>query len=99
MPRDPIADDGRELSDLEIDAHILSEAVTDEILIQPNLGALVARIEATIGARLRKDIDMRSDLGVEKQGQTRIKENVVVGINETRSGLIDQISFEIDQTT
>src|SRR4051794_5979012 len=96
MPRDPIADDGRELSDLEIDVHILSEAVTNEILIQPNLGALVARIEAPVGACLREDIDVRPDFCVEKQGQAGIKENVIVCINQTRSGLSDQISFEVD---
>src|SRR5436190_11244885 len=96
MPCDPIANDSRELTNLEIDPHVASEAVPNEILVEPNLGALVARIEATIGPRLRKDIDTGSDLRIEKQGQTRVKKNVIIGIDETGSWLVDQIGLEID---
>src|SRR5438105_14810122 len=65
VPRNPIADHGCELPDLEVDA--LRWAVAEKIFIQPHLGTFITWIESAVHARLRKDINLRSNLSIEKQ--------------------------------
>ena len=65
MPRDPIADHGCKLPDLEVDA--LRWAVAEKIFVQPHLCAVVARIEPAVHARLRKDINLGANLSIEEQ--------------------------------
>ena len=64
MARDPVADHGGELSDLEVD--VLRRSVADKIFIEPDLGAIIAGIESAIHARLGEDINLGSKLRVEK---------------------------------
>ena len=96
MSRDPVADDGGELSDLEVD--VLRGTVTEKILIQPDLGPFIARVEAPIHARLREDVNVRPDLRVEEQAQPRVEQKIATGKDEGRRGLIDEISLEIDKS-
>ena len=77
---------------------LLRRAVAEKIFVQPHLGAVIARIEAAIHARLREDIDLRPNLRIEEQGQPRIQKKVVVGKDEAGSGLIDEIGLEIDES-
>src|SRR5438552_19010838 len=97
MAQDPIANDCRKLPNLEIDSRVLSEFAAEEIFVQPDLSTLVAWIEATVDARLGKDIDMGADLSVKKQSQTRVKKNVVVGKDEAGCGRLDEVGLKIDQ--
>ena len=70
MARNPVADHGGELSDLEVE--VLCRAIADEIFIQADLSAFITRIEAAINARLREDINVRANLRVEEQAQPRV---------------------------
>ena len=76
MPRDPIADDGGEFAGLESKTAVLPRRKSKRILVQTNLGAVIAGIEAAIDSRLREEINLRPELRVEKQGETRIEEIV-----------------------
>ena len=96
VPRDPIADDGRKLSDLEVD--VPGWSVAKKIFVEPASGAAIARIEAAVHPRLRKEIKVRGNLEVEEKRQPRIEKKIVLGKNETRRWLVDRIRFEIGKT-
>ncbi len=76
MPRDPIADDGGELADLQRKTTVLPWGDSKRILVQANVGTVVAWIESTIKPRLREEVHLRTGLRVDKQCETRIEEIV-----------------------
>ena len=67
MPRDIISDNGGELADLQGEAAILPRRQPKRIFVQPNGGAVIARIESAIKSRLGKKINLFAELCVEKQ--------------------------------
>src|SRR5262245_1424864 len=96
MSRDPIADDGCELSDLQRKTTILPWRESKRILIQANLSALVARIESTIASSLREEIHLRTGLRVQKQDDTWIEEIVLRRVDEAGRGLLEIIKLQVD---
>jgi hypothetical protein len=66
MARNPVAYDRGELAHLQSEPAIGPRRDAEGIFLEPNLGALVAGIEPTIQPRLRKEINLRSYLGVQK---------------------------------
>src|SRR5205085_1662022 len=96
VPRDPIADDRGELSDL--DADVLRRAVAQKIFVQPAAGAAISWIEAAVDACLGKEINIRPNFKIEEEGQSRVEQKIVLGKNESRRRLIDGIRFEIGQS-
>src|SRR5580765_804996 len=96
MSRDPIADDGCELTSLQRKTAVLPWGDSKRILIQANLGAVVARIEPAIKLRLRKEIHLRADLRVQKQRKTIIEKIVDIRVDQTGRGLLEIIKFQID---
>ena len=96
MSRDPIADDGREFADLQCKTTVLPWGDSKRILVQANVGAVVARIEPAIESRLREEIHLRTRLRVEKQRETRIEEIVDFRVDEAGRGLLEIIKFQID---
>ena len=57
---------------------------------------MIARIEAAIDSGLGEEINLRAELRVEKQRETRIEEIVNLGVDETGCGLLEIIEFEIN---
>src|SRR3954468_17589710 len=96
MSRNPIADDGRKLADLECKTAVLPWGDSKRIFVQPNVGAVVGRIEAAIEPRLREEIHLRTRLRVQKQRETRIEQIVDFRVDEARRGLLEIIKFQID---
>src|SRR2546428_6734254 len=96
MPRDKIADDGGELTDLQGETSILTRRNPKRIFVEPNLSAVIARIESAINSRLHKQINMRTKLPVEKQRQTGIEEIVDLAVDKARRWLLEMITFDID---
>ena len=84
MPRHPIADDRRELSDLQIEAPIVPRRDSERVLVEPNLSAVIARIESAVEPRLNEEINLRAALRVEKKRETRVKEIVDLAADEFR---------------
>src|SRR5437899_7525292 len=97
MPRDKVPDDGGELTDLESKTSVLPRRNSKRIFVEPNLSAVIARIEPTIQSRLRKQINMRTKLRVEKQRQTGIEEIVDLAVDKARRWLLEMITFDINR--
>ena len=58
MSGDPIAYHSREFANLECEAAILPWCNSKRILVQANVGAVIARIEPAIESRLREEIEL-----------------------------------------
>src|SRR5438309_10445240 len=97
MSRDKIADNGGELTDLQSKATVLPRGNPKRILIQANLGAVIARIETAIESRLGKEINVRAELSVEEKCQARVEEIVDVAVDEPRWWLLEMIKHYIDR--
>src|SRR5437764_14542142 len=61
------------------------------------MGAVIAWVEPTIKPRLDKEINLGSDLRIEKECQTRVEEIVDVTIDQSRRGLLEIVDFKIDR--
>src|SRR6266568_4899554 len=97
MPRDKIADNGGELTDLQSEAAVLPRRKAKRIFVEPNLGAVIARVEAAIESRLREEINVRAELSVEEKCQARVEEIVDVAVDEPRCWLLEMIKLDIDR--
>src|SRR6266446_4643900 len=97
MPRHPNADDGRELPNLQSESAIFPRRDTKRVLIQPNLGAVIARIESAIESRLRKKIKLRPELSIKKKCQTWIEEIVDLTIDQSWSRLLEMVNLQIQR--
>src|ERR1700686_5853543 len=76
MPWNPIADHRSELTDLQIETPFVPRRYAYCIFIKPDLGAVVAGLEAAIDSRLREEINLRPQLRVKKKREARIEEIV-----------------------
>ena len=81
MARNPVAYHGGELSQLQSEPPVRPWRDAKRIFIQSNLSAMIAGIEPAIDPRLSEEINLRSYLGVQKQGQTRIKKVVAATVD------------------
>src|SRR5712692_4085441 len=97
MPRDKIADNGGELTDLQSEAAVLPRRKAKRIFVEPNLGAVIARVEAAIESRLREEINVRAELSVEEKCQARVEEIVDVAVDEPGCWLLEMIKLDIDR--
>src|SRR5207247_11409820 len=97
MPRNPIAHDRGELADLHREAAILPRSDAHCIFVEAHLSAVIARIKTAIEPRLREEINLRSDLRVEKQGQTRIEKRVNAAVDETRRWVFEVIDLQMER--
>ena len=98
MPFDPIANDRRELANLQIETPVIARREAQRVFVGARLHAAVTRIEATVHAPLSEDINVRAELRIQEQGEARVEQFVVVGIDESRRGLGEPITFEIHQS-
>ena len=96
MSRHPIANYGREFSDLQIETAVLPRGEPQCVLVEPNLSAVIARVESTIEPRLSEEINLRSVLRVEKERQTGIEEIVDLAVDEARRRLLEVVNFQIE---
>ena len=96
MPWNPITDYGSELANLQAKTSIFPRGNAKGIFIEPDLGTVVARIEPPVKSRLRKKINMRPNLCIEKERQARIEKVVDIAIDETGRRLLEIIIFDID---
>ena len=81
MAGNPIAYNSGKLAQLQSEPAVGPWRNAKRIFIQPNLGAMVARIEPAIEPRLSEEINLRSCLSIEKQGQTWIEETVAGAVD------------------
>src|SRR4029450_5626847 len=96
MARHPIADDRGELTDLRRETTIIPRRGTQRVFVEPNLSAVIARIKAAIEPRLCKEINLRSDLGVEKKRESRIKEIINIANDQPGRRLFEIVKFQIE---
>src|SRR5207244_11139656 len=73
VPRHPIAHYGRKFADLQRKTPVLPWCNSSRVLIQANVGTLIGGIEPAIDSSLREEINLRAQLRVEKQRETRIE--------------------------
>src|SRR6266403_2279998 len=99
MPRNPIANDRRELADLYREAAILPRRDAQCVFVEPDLSAVIARIKTAIEPRLCEEINLRSDLRIEEKRQTRIEEIVDRAVDQPGWRLFEMIKLQIEQTT
>src|SRR6476620_9098744 len=97
MARHPIADDGSELSHLQGKTPVVPRRDPERIFVEPDLSAVITWIKTSIQTRLNKNINLRPNLGVEKQRQPRIEKVVNITINESGRRLFEMISLKIDR--
>src|SRR5439155_16476173 len=97
MPRHPIANDSSELADLQSETAILPRGNAKCVFVEADLGAVIGRVEPAVKSRLREKINMRPELCVQKQRQTRIEEIVDLAVDETGRRLLEMINFEVDR--
>ena len=97
MARDPVADDGGELSDLKVNRPSSQGVNAEGVFVEPDLGAVITWIKTSIQPRLNKNINLRPDLGVEKQRQPRIEKVVDVTVNKSGRRLLKIVKFKIDR--
>src|ERR1044071_8946493 len=98
MPLDKIADDRREFSNLKIERIGLPDIDAERIFIQPNSHPLIGGIEIAIRAGLDKKVKVRAELGVEKKGKTRIREKVMLSVDQSGRRLLDLECFEVEKS-
>ena len=67
MPRNKIADDRCEFSNLEIEIISLPGINAERIFIQSSSHPLIGRIEVAIRACLHKKVSVSAELGVQKK--------------------------------
>lgn len=99
MTLHPVADDGGELPNLKINLRIRAGGLAKEVFLEPRFQIVIAWIETAVDARLREDVDVLSDLSVEEEPEARIKEEVVVRKDQTRSRLVDEVSLDVKEPT
>src|SRR5262245_55776912 len=96
---DPVAEEGRELADLERDARILEEErVAEAIFVEPHGCGVLARVEAAIGAQLDEGREVVPEPTVEKEPQARVGEVVVAAEDEPRRLLVEPVSFDVEES-
>src|ERR1700751_4554095 len=98
MPRDPVADYGGELTDLQSESSVLPWGESEGVFVEPDLSAAITWIKTSIQTRLNKNINLRPNLDVEKQRQPRIEKVVYITVNESGRRLLKMISLKIDRT-
>src|SRR6266403_4815545 len=97
MARNPIADHGCKLTHLKRESSVLPRGESEGVFIEPDLSAVITWIKTSIQTRLNKNINLRPNLGVEKQRQPRIEKVVNITINESGRGLLEMIFLNIDR--
>src|SRR5438552_10899445 len=96
MPLNPIAHHRGKLADLQIETAVIPRRKTKCIFFEAHLRAARARVEPAIQPRLRKEINLRSGLGVEKECQARIEEVVDLAVDEARRRLLKMVRFKVN---
>src|SRR5713101_1574875 len=96
MTRHPVTDDSGKLSGFDDQATVLPRRKANHVLEEPHLRSAVAWIEATVEARLHEGGDIGANLRVEEESETGVYQELVVGEDETRRGLVDEVSLEIE---
>src|ERR1700726_2498123 len=96
MPLHPIANNRSKFADLEVETLIVPRRNTKRIFIEPNLGAVIARVKPAVQSRLPEKIDVRYKLRVKKDRQSRIEEIVDLAVNEAGRRLFEMISFDVE---
>ena len=99
MPRHPITDHCCKFAGLERKAAIFPWRDPQRILIQSNLSAMIAGIKATVDPGLRKEINLRTELRIEKQREARIEKSVAAAVDQTGRGLFEMVNLQIERAT
>src|SRR5205823_8784430 len=96
MPRDPITNNGCKLSRLQIETAIIPRRKAKRIFIEANLSTAITGVETTVEPRLSKKINLRPELCIEKQRQTRVEEIIDLAVDESRRWLLEIVKFGVD---
>src|SRR2546422_3119944 len=97
MSLDPIADDRREFSKLQIETTILPRSDAKRVFVEPYSEAVVAGIEAAIDTRLREDVNTRPELRIQEKREPRVEEKMFVRVDQSERRLVDSENFEINE--
>src|SRR6266700_1046415 len=97
MSRHPTSDDGCKFTNLQSETAVVPRRNAECIFVEPNLGSVITRVEAAIQSRLREEINLRSELCVEKKCQARVEKIVDLAVDEPRGGLLEMINLDVDR--
>src|SRR5438552_4098395 len=97
MPPGPVANDGCEFAHLKIQARVVPWRIAQRIFVGASFGGLRGRVKTAINARLRKNVNMWAELGVEKQSEAWIKKIMAFRVDQAGRRLLEMIIFEIDR--
>ena len=95
MTGHPVTDDRGKLSELEIEPAVFPGRDAHRIFIEPNLRALIARIETAIDPGLRENINRRTELRVDEQTEPWIKKRVTRRPDQTGCRAAEGVALEI----
>ena len=91
----PVAHNGAESPDLEIEVAAVPRADAEGILVEPQREAAVPRVESAVDAHLGKRIHARPELRVDKRGEPRHEEPARVRQDQPRRGLLQIVALKI----
>src|SRR4051812_9641453 len=97
MAPHPGSDHGRELPGLKIETSIFPGRDPHRVFIQPDLSAVIGRIETAVDSRLGESINRGTKLRVDEQAESRIKKRVARRQDEARRGSTEGVPFEVER--
>src|SRR5437867_3798047 len=97
MPRDPVTDNGCKFSHLQIETAIIPRRNAKRVFIEAHLSAAITGVEPTVQPCLSKEINVRSELRVEKERQSRVEKIVNIAVDESGCWLLEMICLKVDR--
>src|SRR6266403_645431 len=88
-------DHGGKLAGLKVEPPICPWRNANRVLVEPQLRAMIARLEAAIDPGLGKRVNGRAELRVDEQTEPRIKQGVARGEDEAGRWPAEIVRFEI----
>ena len=69
----PVAGDGGELTDLEIEATVIPRGITERVFIETELWGFVRGIESAVESGLGEEVEPASGLSIQEEGEAGLK--------------------------
>ncbi len=98
VPVVPISYDGRELADLHVEAPVVPRCEAERVFIETHACLGGGGIKAAIDARLREDIDVRTELRIEEEREPRIEERMPIGFDQRGRGLFEVVALQVHES-
>src|ERR1043166_2096803 len=97
MPRHPAADNRREFTKLNIQSAVGPRRHAHSVFVQSDLRAAIAWIEPAIESRLHEEINLGTNLGIEKEREPRTEQIVNRAVDESRRRLLKMVILKVER--